>query len=424
MAVEMSQNAFVRVAHLPLFSTAYNMVTSVYSSTKENHPYLRSLCEATEKGVMAIIAVTVTSAMPILQKLEPQIAFANDYACKGLDRIEEKLPFIHQSSNQIVADAKYVVTTKVSDAKETFTNTISGVVDKTKVTVSESVEMTIAIVNSSVNHMLELHVAKVLNSRVNSALTSSEVLVDRYLPLTEDEEAEQAKTIDDFEALAPSYYARLGYLSTKVRQRTYKQATIAILNAKQQSQEVISQLRHNLDLIEYIRENVTTASQLINYAQDKIYQKLETWKMSNLGCQANELHVAKQIESPTMVIADNLGQQLQTGYVMLVNIIRGLPQSIQGQVQCLTISTRETYVISKTSIKELPDQIFSTSKDQLTKMKDMLDGLMIYLVNNTPLNWLVGPFYPQVTGSQHPDQHVKTVIAEEEKSEQIHDCDD
>ncbi|XP_032874131.1 perilipin-2-like isoform X2 [Amblyraja radiata] len=423
MAVEMSQNAFVRVAHLPLFSTAYNMVTSVYSSTKENHPYLRSLCEATEKGVMAIIAVTVTSAMPILQKLEPQIAFANDYACKGLDRIEEKLPFIHQSSNQIVADAKYVVTTKVSDAKETFTNTISGVVDKTKVTVSESVEMTIAIVNSSVNHMLELHVAKVLNSRVNSALTSSEVLVDRYLPLTEDEEAEQAKTIDDFEALAPSYYARLGYLSTKVRQRTYKQATIAILNAKQQSQEVISQLRHNLDLIEYIRENVTTASQLINYAQDKIYQKLETWKMSNLGCQANELHVAK-IESPTMVIADNLGQQLQTGYVMLVNIIRGLPQSIQGQVQCLTISTRETYVISKTSIKELPDQIFSTSKDQLTKMKDMLDGLMIYLVNNTPLNWLVGPFYPQVTGSQHPDQHVKTVIAEEEKSEQIHDCDD
>ncbi|XP_055488358.1 perilipin-2-like [Leucoraja erinacea] len=423
MAVEMSQNAFVRVAHLPLFSTAYNMVTSVYSSTKGNHPYLRSLCEATEKGVMAIMAVTVTSAMPILQKLEPQIAFANDYACKGLDRIEEKLPFIHQSSNQIVADAKYVVTTKVSDAKETFANTISGVVDKTKVTVSESVEMTIAIVNSSVNHMLELHVAKVLNSRVNSALTSSEVLVDRYLPLTEDEEAEQAKIIDDFEALAPSYYARLGYLSTKVRQRTYKQATIAILNAKQQSQEVISQLRHNLDLIEYIRENVTTASQLINYAQAKIYQKLEKWKMSNLGCQANELHVAK-IESPTMVIADNLGQQLQTGYVMLVNIIRGLPQSIQGQVQCLTISTRETYVISKTSIKELPNQIFSTSKDQLTKMKDMLDGLMIYLVNNTPLNWLVGPFYPQLTGSQHPDQHVKTVIAEEEKSEQIHDCDD
>lgn len=61
--------------------------------------------------------------------------------------------------------------------------------------------------------------------------------------------AEQAKIIDDFEALAPSYYARLGYLSTKVRQRTYKQATIAILNAKQQSQEVISQLRHNLDLV-------------------------------------------------------------------------------------------------------------------------------------------------------------------------------
>ncbi|XP_078251011.1 perilipin-2-like isoform X2 [Rhinoraja longicauda] len=421
MAVEISQNVVVRVAHLPLISTAYNVVTSAYSSTKVNHPYLRSLCEATEKGVMAITAVAVTSAMPILQKLEPQIAFANDYACKGLDRIEEKLPFLHHPTNQIVADAKYVVTTKVSDAKDTFANTISGVVDKTKETVSESMEMTIAVVISSVNHMLELRVAKVLNSRVNSALTSSEVLVDRYLPLTEDEEAEQANIIDDVEALAPSYYARLGYLSTKVRQRTYKQATIAILNAKQQSQEVISQVRQNLDLIEYVRENVTTASRMINHARDKLYQKLEEWKMSNLGCQHYE--VAK-IESPTMAIAQNLGQQLQAGYVMFVNIIWGLPQSIQDQVQSLTVSTMETYVMSKTSIKELPDQIFSTSKDQLTKMKDLLDGLMVYLINNTSLNWLVGPFYPQLTGSQHPDQHVKTVIAEEEKSEQLHECGD
>lgn len=36
-------------------------------------------------------------------------------------------------------------------------------------------------------------------------------------------------------------------------------------------------------------------------------------------------------------------------------------------------------------------------------MKESLDGVMDYLVNNTPLNWLVGPFYPQLAGSQHAE---------------------
>lgn len=34
-------------------------------------------------------------------------------------------------------------------------------------------------------------------------------------------------------------------------------------------------------------------------------------------------------------------------------------------------------------------------------MKESLDDVMDYLVNNTPLNWLVGPFYPQLPGIQH-----------------------
>ncbi|XP_051876045.1 perilipin-2-like [Pristis pectinata] len=409
----MSQNVVVRVAHLPLFNTAYNMVTSVYNSTKVNHPYLRSLCEATEKGVMAITAVAVTSAMPIFQKLEPQITFANDYACKGLDKMEKKLPFLHHSSNQIIANAKDVVSTKVSGAREIFANTVSGVVDKTKETVHESVEMTMAIVNSSLNHVLELHVVKMLNSRVNSALASSEMLVDRYLPLTENEQATEAKRIDGFEGLAPSYYRRLESLSTKVWQQAYEQATIAILNAKQQSQEVLSQLRYNLDLIEYVRRNISTTNRMINDAWDKLYQKLVEWKTSNLECEGCESDVA-----------ENPSQQMQTGRVMLVSCVWGLPQNIQDQVQCITVSAMEMYMMSRTSFKELPNQIFSTNKDQLTKTKNLLDGLVDYLVNNTPLNWLVGPFYPQLTGSQHPDQEVKTDITEEQQLEQMHSCGD
>lgn len=46
------------------------------------------------------------------------------------------------------------------------------------------------------------------------------------------------------------------------------------------------------------------------------------------------------------------------------------------------------------SFKEVSDSLLTSSKGQLQKMKESLDDVMDYLVNNTPLNWLVGPFYP------------------------------
>ncbi|XP_064421826.1 perilipin-5-like [Latimeria chalumnae] len=62
--------------------------------------YLRSVCEVAEKGVKTIATVAFTSAMPIFQKLEPQIAFANNYARIGLDEIEEKLPILHLPADE------------------------------------------------------------------------------------------------------------------------------------------------------------------------------------------------------------------------------------------------------------------------------------------------------------------------------------
>uniref|UniRef100_A0A8C7EEH3 PLIN3 protein n=1 Tax=Nothoprocta perdicaria TaxID=30464 RepID=A0A8C7EEH3_NOTPE len=86
-----------RVASLPLVSSAYDMVSTAYASTKESHPYVRSVCDAAEKGVKTLTAAAVSGAQPILTKLEPQISTANEFACKGLDKLEEKLPILQQA---------------------------------------------------------------------------------------------------------------------------------------------------------------------------------------------------------------------------------------------------------------------------------------------------------------------------------------
>uniref|UniRef100_A0A5F9C4U9 Perilipin 2 n=1 Tax=Oryctolagus cuniculus TaxID=9986 RepID=A0A5F9C4U9_RABIT len=101
VAVDPQLSVVTRVANLPLVSSAYDLVSSAYVNTKDQYPYLKSVCEMAEKGVKTMTSVAITSALPIFQKLEPQIAVANTYACKGLDRIEEKLPILNQPTTQV-----------------------------------------------------------------------------------------------------------------------------------------------------------------------------------------------------------------------------------------------------------------------------------------------------------------------------------
>ncbi|XP_043917072.1 perilipin-2 isoform X2 [Protopterus annectens] len=405
---EQQQNVVARVASLPLVSSTCDIVTSVYINTKENYPYLKSVCEVAEAGVKTITSVAVTGVMPILQKLEPQIAVANDYACKGLDKLEEKLPILHQPTEKIVANAvdavtgaKEAVTNKVTGAKET----ISGVVDRTKETVHESVEMTKAAVQGSVNTVLASRVVQMVSTGVETALTQSESLVDQYLPMTEEELAKEAAKVEGFEVglQKQSYYVRLGSLSTKLRARAYQQAVTKVCEAKQKSQETIAHLHQTFALMEYARKNVDSANQKLHDAQEQLFQAWVEWKSKTGYTDTNETQNAEHIENRTLVIARNLTHHLQTTCLTLVSNLQGLPQNIQEQVQHIGKSASDVYQTfrSASSIKEVSDHVLTTSKGQLGKMKESLDGVMDYLVNNTPLNWLVGPFYPQIVDSQH-----------------------
>lgn len=66
------QNVVTRVAKLPLVSSTYGMVSDLYSNTKDNHPTIKSMCEAAEMGVKTITSAALTSTLPIIGKLEPQ----------------------------------------------------------------------------------------------------------------------------------------------------------------------------------------------------------------------------------------------------------------------------------------------------------------------------------------------------------------
>lgn len=105
----------------------------------------------------------------------------------------------------------------------------------------------------------------------------------------------------------------------------------------------------------------------------------------------------QQIESRTLTIAHNLSQQLQSTCLVLVSSLKGLPQNIQVQAVSVSHSAMEIYSsFSKAAaIGDLSSSVLTTSRSQLSRIRDSMDNVMDYLLNNTPLNWLVGPFYPR-----------------------------
>lgn len=58
----------------------------------------------------------------------------------------------------------------------------------------------------------------------------------------------------------PSYYVRLGSLSSKLRSRAYQQAFRRVKDAKQKSQETIAQLHSTVHLVSKAAFRVFTGS--------------------------------------------------------------------------------------------------------------------------------------------------------------------
>lgn len=73
-AVDPQPSVVTWVVSLPLVSSMYDPMSSAHVSTKDQCPYLKSVCEMAKKGVKTITLVAMSSALPIIRKLELQIA--------------------------------------------------------------------------------------------------------------------------------------------------------------------------------------------------------------------------------------------------------------------------------------------------------------------------------------------------------------
>ncbi|KAM6319081.1 perilipin-3-like [Podargus strigoides] len=395
---EEQQDAVNQMTNMTLVSSACDMVSTAYASTKESHPYIRSVCDAAEKGVMSMTEATASCVQPVLTSLEPHVAAASEYASKGLDKLGEKLPLLQKPVDQIISDTKELVSSRVADAKDAVSSKVMEVIDVTKETLQSSVEATRSAVTSSVGMVMDSRVGQAAVSRAEAVLGRAE---DDSLPIGNEELAKLAASEEGAGIMSVEqqqekrrYFVRLGSLSDELRLFVYLQSTDKMKQVWQGMQEALAQLHCIIELIEVFKQGF---NQKLQEGQEKLHQMWLDWSRKSSKESGDESsEEPEEMESLALLMARSITQQLQTSCCKMVSAIQGLPSSLQDKVkQSLgTIEELHASFSAADSFQDLSSSVLTQSHRKLAVIQEYMEELLDYLKNNTPLSWLVGPFSP------------------------------
>ncbi|KAK2907761.1 hypothetical protein Q8A73_008834 [Channa argus] len=381
------QNVVSRLSNLPLVSSTCEAVSSAYSSTKDNVPLLKGVMDVAESGVRTLGAAATAGSKPLLNIIEPQLATVNEYAIKGLDKMEEKLAILHQPADKVVSDT-------VGMMYQSVVGAMMG-----------GVEMTRAVVSSGISTVMGTKMGQMVSSGVGLALSRSEDWVDQNLPLTERELAALAEPATNEVAslsTSPSYFVRLGKLSAKVQERALQQSLVRARHARDSTYVAVAQITNTLDLLESARISLGTTGNKLGEASEQLLQRWTEWKQKQAGEGQTESEPegtkdeSEQLEWRALSMVRGLSEQLRLACSNVVSSAQGLPSAVQDQLTSARRSAEELHT-SLGNTSALTPVLLERSRHHLTQVQQSLDGVMEYLLNNKPLNWLVGPFAPQIT---------------------------
>ncbi|XP_030322126.1 perilipin-3-like isoform X2 [Calypte anna] len=369
---ELKQNVVSRVANLALVSCACRAVCTAYTSTKQRHPYVRTVCDAAEKGVKTLTAVAVSGAQPLLTKLEPQISTANEYACKGLDKLEEKLPILQQPPWQVVADTRELVSSTVRGA----VGLVWGSVERTRWVLSSSMG---SVVGSSLGRLLD------------TVLGRSKEVMEQDLPEESEEPAVAEVAVAERQGRRQSCFVRVGELSARLRDRALRGSLGELRRARHSAHHLLSQLRRVFELIEQGRQDTDGH---VQSTRQHLHNMWLEWSQQD-GQDAEPMEES-EVEVRTLAMVRELLHQLHSTCTRLATGARSLPSSVQETAGHIRhgVEGVQASLSSARSLHDLSDLVLAQSRETVTRAQLSVEELLEYVGQHTPLPWLVGPFAP------------------------------
>ncbi|XP_003788855.1 perilipin-1 [Otolemur garnettii] len=183
------ESVLQRVLQLPVVSGTCECVQKTYTSTKEVHPLVASMCNAYERGVQGASSFAAWSMEPVVRRLSTQFTAANELACRGLDHLEEKIPALQYPPEKIASDLKDTISTRLRSARNSISVPITSTSDRVLGAALSSCELAWEVAKGTAEYATNTRVGRLASGGADLALGGIEKVVEFLLPPAEEDSA-------------------------------------------------------------------------------------------------------------------------------------------------------------------------------------------------------------------------------------------
>ncbi|XP_074090198.1 perilipin-1 isoform X2 [Macrotis lagotis] len=228
------ENVIQRVFQLPVVSGTCECFQKTYTSTKEAHPLVASVCNAYEKGVQGASNLAAWSMEPVVRRLSTQFTAANELACRGLDHLEEKIPALQYPPEKIASELKDTISTRIRSARNSLSIPIASTSDKVLGAALAGCELAWGMARDTADYASSTRVGQLAAGGADLALSNVEKVVNYLMPAPKENPApvlahpSPHQVQQKLPQQKPSLLQRIGTLTNTVSQHTF-QATVQTL---------------------------------------------------------------------------------------------------------------------------------------------------------------------------------------------------
>ncbi|XP_051725483.1 perilipin-1 isoform X2 [Ctenopharyngodon idella] len=315
------QNVFLRILNLRSVNAALESIEKMYISTKQSHPIIRSVCGLYEKGVSRAGSLALWSMQPALHVLEPQLIAANSMACRGLDRLEEKVPALQSPPAELTANIKELMSSTLETAKDGITGPIKHTSNVVLGKVSTGYQQSKNAISNGIQYVLNSKLVYLAEQRANRALSVTENLFEYVLPVSSaetEDDGSMGEQAPDVGASGPKpSFSRLRELAGTICRRAFEKTAAQLQRSKRQGQELVTQIPGVSPLVEYTMKTMKTLGGVILGLPSSVAAFLKDGQQHSPQNESNGL--------PSLV--SGLGQQLLKVYESVVANVEKTPQT-------------------------------------------------------------------------------------------------
>ncbi|XP_035159703.3 perilipin-1 isoform X3 [Callithrix jacchus] len=224
------ENVLQRVLQLPVVSGTCECFQKTYTSTKEAHPLVASVCNAYEKGVQSAGSLAAWSVEPVVRRLSTQFTAANELACRGLDHLEQKIPALQYPPEKIASELKDTISTRLRSARNSISVPIASTSDKVLGAALTGCELAWGVARDTAEFAANTRAGQLASEGADLALGSIEKVVEYLLPpdKTESVPAPGHQQAQKPPKAKPSLVRRVGALTNTLSRHTMQTVARAL----------------------------------------------------------------------------------------------------------------------------------------------------------------------------------------------------